>query len=499
MNKKILITAVAFFVVGAAGSLYTAFNTVPKLDKYVVERRGELVEEKKILESTDKVNTLKLGDFPNFGVVNIKKSTDNKVRIKGTGIKSPKAYDASIVDGVLTVESTKENINGMIKSHANIEYMNPFEFISLITSKEIVRDSLDELALSGARFERGNDINTNSPFDNSIYKRDNSVYKVDIELPEGVNIEQKNGSLTSGMSYITRYNIEDNMIKDSIKASDIRFVTSIEYSNPIKKLILDYRDLKDENINASMLDYLVGNNAISIDKLEVFARPTLLLDLDEPMGKVANEITYNIDGEKIPYNDQTYYDIDSIFEKEIEFNEDILDNMNDDDFDSGNFDVDIDKKLDKLDKKSDKMEEVRSILSLFKDDIKSAKDLREGSRTDSEEARYYYNKFDLSIPVYREMANKITVNAPNSSVRISLEDEFNPKVNINTKDGIDFRYYLVKRVKSKNIPAPNSVKQYNGALEDNIKRLNKNEKEATNPTSNPELIVNARTASISEN
>ncbi|PSJ31440.1 hypothetical protein UF10_05845 [Peptostreptococcus russellii] len=311
MNKKILITAVSLFVVGAAGSLYTAFNTIPKLDKYVVERREELVEVSQVLESTNKVNTVQLGDFPNFGVVNIKKSPDNKVRVNGRGIKGVKAYDASISEGVLKVESTKENINGVVKTQADIDSMNPFEFISLITSKDIVKDSLDELALSGARFERGNGINPNSPFDESVYKLDNSVYSLDIELPEGVNLEQKDGSLTSGMSYINKYNIEDNMIKDHIKASDIRFVTSIEYNNPIKKLVMDYR-------------------------------------------------------------------------------------------------------------------------------------------------------------------------------------------NINTKDGIDFRYYLIEKVRAKNIPAPNSVKQYSGVLEDNIKKLNNDSKLKTNPVSNPELVINAREARISE-
>lgn len=498
MNKKILITAVSLFVVGAAGSLYTAFNTIPKLDKYVVERREELVEVSQVLESTDKVNTVQLGDFPNFGVVNIKKSPDNKVRVNGRGIKGVKAYDASISEGVLKVESTKENINGVIKTQADIDSMNPFEFISLITSKDIVKDSLDELALSGARFERGNGINTNSPFDESVYKLDNSVYSLDIELPEGINLEQKDGSLTSGMSYINKYNIEDNMIKDHIKASDIRFVTSIEYNNPIKKLVMDYRNINNKNVNSSMLDYLAGSKAIKIDKLEVYARPSLLLDLDEDRAKIANEITYNIEGDKVAYDGESYYDIDSIFEKEKEFNEDLLDNINDDDFNSENFDVDIDDKLDTLDKNSDKLEDVRSTLNLFKDDIKAARKIREGSRTAAEEVGYYYNKFDLSIPVYREMADKITINAPNSSVRVAIDEDFNPKVNINTKDGIDFRYYLIEKVRAKNIPAPNSVKQYSGVLEDNIKKLNNDSKLKTNPVSNPELVINAREARISE-
>ena len=95
------------------------------------------------------------------------------------------------------------------------------------------------------------------------------------------------------------------------------------------------------------------------------------------------------------------------------------------------------------------------------------------------------------------MADKISINAGESNIRLQLNKDLNPSLDIKTKDGIDLRYYLVDKVTSDKIVKKDSLKEYKGTLYDYIKKIEPSYKE-NRATTNPAISVNAKSLRLIE-
>lgn len=84
-----------------------------------------------------------------------------------------------------------------------------------------------------------------------------------------------------------------------------------------------------------------------------------------------------------------------------------------------------------------------------------------------------------------------------SNIRLQLNKDLNPSLDIKTKDGIDLRYYLVDKVTSDKIVKKDSLKEYKGTLYDYIKKIEPSYKE-NRTTTNPAISVNAKSLRLIE-
>ena len=162
MKKRYIVAGVALSmaIVGGIGSAVTMTTAIPKLDRYIVERRASLLSNKEIFNSSDKINQLNLGNLSLAynTEVNIRKSTDNKVKVTATCINDKNYYDVNIKDGVLSVNiDENKKLDSNIRLQLNKD-LNPsldiktkdgidlrYYLVDKVTSDKIVKkDSLKE-------------------------------------------------------------------------------------------------------------------------------------------------------------------------------------------------------------------------------------------------------------------------------------------------------------------------------------------------------------------
>lgn len=493
MKKRYIVAGVALSmaIVGGVGSAVTMTTAIPKLDRYIVERRASLLSNKEIFNSSDKINQLNLGNLSLAynTEVNIKKSTDNKVKVTATCINDKNYYDVNIKDGVLSVnidENKKLDSNALFDNGMYLGDDRKIHFLgqkySIFSApKELIVEQLDKMALSGMRI--------NSDFTEGMESESNRLYKLNIEIPESVNLTF-NPSMKEGSIIPAKINIEDGLIKDTVSSNSLYIMDMIKYNGNIKNFKLDMSRYSGNKIS---LDNLV--TSLKIEKMEVNLNPGNYFVGDIDNKKIASEVVFNFAGNKKSLNeDDDMYEIYSSEKKIVEHLVDRIKYPNSDDSYEDD-DSNIDSRIDSLEKQSNKIAREKRLIELFDKEINKAKNHEDSDYGEIE--RDFYNSCDASINIYNNMADKISINAGESNIRLQLNKDLNPSLDIKTKDGIDLRYYLVDKVTSDKIVKKDSLKEYKGTLYDYIKKIEPSYKE-NRATTNPAISVNAKSLRLIE-
>lgn len=494
MKKRYLVAGVALglAIIGGVGSAATMSTALPKLDRYIVERRAAILDNKEIFSSKDKVTQINMGNM-NIAyntTVNIKKSKDNTVRVTATCIKDKNYYNVSVKDGVLNIgldENEKLEMDSgfddgvYLGDDKKLHFMGQ-KYSLFAVPKEIITKELDKMAMSGVRI--------NSDFSEFRRNYKSSLFEVNIEVPEGVNIVS-NLSGTTGRISPVFVNVENGLIKDFVSTNSIFSLYSMNYDGKIKNYKVD---MTSEKNNIVSLDNLQGLG--NIEKMEVNLNPGTYFTGEFDGNKLADEVVFNVSGEKkeIGKNEDFY----GLYNSEEEILDYLINKMtypDSDDDDDDNTEGSISKRIGQLDRKSDKAKQEKALLEMFKAEIVKQKAREDDNDTYLAASRDFYSSYDMSLPVMTNMAKKVVVNAPDSNLRVELSKDENPDLDIKTKNGTDLKYYLVDKIDAEKIPSKDKIKVYKGTIYDLIKKLDaKNEKKGE--VTNPALVINSKSLSI---
>ena len=471
MKKFIIIGAISFAILGGVGSAYTMLDTLPKMDSYLQRRRSEIVNKEEIINSDAKVNTINLGKLSNYPIVKIKKSNDNRTKVVVSTIYGKNNYISNIKDGVLNLERKNETDSAFSMDY--LDTRSGIKDLIFNTDRDFVSKSLDYMVVSGTR------INKISMESDDNMRASNIL----IEVPNSVDINFTENNI-KGYETATKVEIEDGLIRDTVKANSNSNYGYIRYNGTINNVILNGRS---------------GNNTFSsvvfLDDFNYDSTKIKNLTLNMNKGFVLNEdvkaenIVINIGNERHKYNIDN---IEDLLNKEKK----IYEYLGDSNFDLDDETDTSDSDYSDLSSKIKNMDNASDFEKLFKEEIGYAKETVYKNGFDSKKVyEHFNNMFDINIPIIPEMANRLTINAPSGRVRIILEKGFNPDVKIKTKEGIDLRMFLVDKIPSRFIPSKNSVKEINGNIYSYTKHLDKNFGEVK-PVLKPEIVVNSNSAYI---
>lgn len=489
--KKVYMFAIATLgisIMSGAASVVTITKALPKLDGYLVERRADLLSDKTIFQSKDKVNKISIGNtnIAYNTIVNIKKSKDNEVRVNATLINGKNYYKTDVKNGVLSVGLDDNKVldrnNGFdygiyIGDDKRIHFLGKSYPIFNIP-KEIIKRELDDMAISGVRIDR--DL---SKFNGNY---ESNAFQLNIEIPESVDIVLD----TKGYPEI---DIENDLIKNNVYLNSPYNIDSIKYDGEIKEFIIDATKEKDNIISLTTF-----NDPKNIKRMDINVNRGTYFIGNVENGKIADELFINVGKSKNEMDED--FNTKDIVEPEDSINEYLVENVlrSEDENDNSSRDYgNVESRIDELKNESKKADNNKALLEKFSKEINRSAENEKNNDNYIKEIEDFYKEFDFSMSVNKGMADKVTINAPEANVRVELAKKFNPKMDLKTKNGIDMRYYLIDKVSADKIQMPNTLKDYSGSIYDYINKID-SKHSIKSKEMLPTIAVNAEYARITE-
>lgn len=503
MKKKYLLIIFSMIIVGVVGSLFVGSLSVPKFNSYFDEKRAELMDESDLINTDSKVEILKIGNLPRNTVINVKKSNSNKVNVHVKSTYGKDVFSSRMDKNTLVIDAKdmnrvyEEKIFGKpVFNRANEEnfnQINSFEEIndmldfikSLRHSKDVVRNSLNKMAIDGARFDK-NTLN----FD-ATYIGHYSV--VDVEVPNSVDMQVYDSKYynihMNDIDEKSRLNIDDGLVKNYIKVKKVDYIDEIAYKDKIDKIMVDIEN-HEEYLS---LDNRNKHFDLNINILEINTNPSVLVDLMNIKGKIANELILNVSGEKKLEKD--FYQVYDFENNEDQIQMDVLNmiedyfNREDNNLSTSERDLFSEKNLrekknfDKLEKVTEKDIRINELFRLFADDIVSLYDYEHSF------GEKIHKEFGVDIYIGKDIADKVKINAPKDNVRLVVYN-YNPELDIKSEK-IEDKYLLYGKVPN-SVILENNKKEYKGNLDEYIHSVYKNAKIDMRTSGKPVISVNSK-------